>query len=81
MLKFSTGEVELRQTILDNERERVKIGSGSLSSLIQKQSDLIEAQQRLLENQIRFEVALAMWQYTSGNLLSANGIEITAPAM
>ena len=77
VLRLSDNEVKLRQSIFDNERVRVNIGSGLLSSLIQKQTDLIEAQQRLLENQVRYEIALATWQYTRGSLLSDNGIQVT----
>ena len=80
VLKLSDNEVKLRQSIFDNERIRVNIGSGLLGSLIQKQTDLIEAQQRLLENQVRYEIALATWQYTRGSLLTDNGIQVTGPA-
>lgn len=77
VLRLSDNEVKLRQSIFDNERVRVNIGSGLLSSLIQKQTDLIEAQQRLLENQVRYEITLATWKYTRGSLLSDNGIQVT----
>jgi outer membrane protein TolC len=81
VFELSRSEVELRQKIFEHEQQRIQIGSGSISSLIQKHSDLIEARQRLLENQIRYEVALASWQYTNGTLLIDNNIEITAAAM
>ncbi len=77
VLDLSSKEVQLRQRIFDNERQRVQIGSGSISTLIQKQADYIEAKQRLLENQIRYEMALAMLQYTQGSLLSDSGILIS----
>lgn len=77
VLGLSKKEVKLRQNIFDNERLRVQIGSGSLGSLIQKQVDFIESKQRMLENQIRYEVALATWQYVRGSLLSDNGIQIS----
>ena len=81
VFKLSRSEVELRQKMFEYEQQRIQIGSGSISSLIQKHSDLIEARQRLLENQIRYEIALATWQYTNGTLLTDNHIEITATAM
>jgi len=81
VLKLSRSEVELRQKMFEYEQQRIQIGSGSISSLIQKHSDLIEARQRLLENQIRYEIALASWQYANGTLLTDNHIEITATAM
>ena len=81
VLKLSRSEVDLRDRIFASEQQRIQMGSGSISSLIQKQSDLIDARQRLLENVIRYEVAVAMWQYTRGTLLPDNGIAITASAM
>lgn len=78
VIKLSDSEVKLRKNIFDNERLRIELGSGLLSTLIQKQADLIEAQQRLLENQNRYEIALATWQYTRGTLLTDNGIQITS---
>jgi outer membrane protein len=80
VLIASHDEVALRQTIFNNERQRHQLGVGLLGSLIQKQVDLTEAQQRLLENQIRFEVALATWQYTQGSLLSEHQIQIASQA-
>ncbi len=80
VLKLSDNEVKLRQSIFDNERTRVNIGSGLLSSLIQRQTDLIEARQRLLESQVRYEIALATWQFTRGSLLTDNGIQVTGIA-
>lgn len=77
VLDLSSKEVQLRQRIFDNERQRVQIGSGSISNLIQKQADYIESKQRMLENQIRYEVALALLQYVQGSLLSDNGIHIS----
>lgn len=76
VIKLGTDELKLRQSTFDNERQRIQLGSGSLSNLIQKQADLIEASQRLLENQVRYEIALATWQYTRGSLLIDNGIHI-----
>lgn len=75
-LDLSKKEVQLRDKIFQNERQRVHIGSGSLGALLQKQADWIESSQKLLENQVRYEIALAMWQYTRGSLLADNGISI-----
>jgi outer membrane protein TolC len=80
ILIASQDEVELRQIMFDNERQRYQLGVGLLGSEIQKQVDLTEAQQRLLENRIRFEVALATWQYIQGSLLSDHQIEIVGQA-
>jgi outer membrane protein TolC len=78
VLIASHDEVTLRKTLFDNERQRHQLGVGLLGSLIQKQVDLTEAQQRLLENRIRFEIALATLQYTQGILLSEHQIQIAA---
>ncbi|MDO8319763.1 TolC family protein [Rhodoferax sp.] len=80
VLSASHDEVALRQTLFDNERQRHQLGVGLLGNLIQKQVDLTEAQQRLLENQIRFELALATWQYTQGSLLSDHQIQVATQA-
>lgn len=80
VLVASHEEVALRQTLFDNERQRHQLGVGLLGSLIQKQVDLTDAQQRLLENQIRFEMTLATWQYTLGSLLSDHQIQVAAEA-
>lgn len=80
VLKLSDSEVKLRLSIFENERIRVRLGVGLIGNLIQKQSELIEAQQRLVENQTRYEIALVTWQYTRGNLLTDNGIVITNAA-
>lgn len=77
ILESSHEEVKLRQTISDNERQRIKLGSGSLGTLIQRQVDLTEAKQRLLENRVRFELAMATWQYTRGSLLTDNHIQVS----
>lgn len=81
VLRTSQEEVALRQAIDDNERKRFEVGMGLLGTLIQKQIDLVEARQRLLENQIRFEVAWATWQYSQGSLLRAHQIEVSAQAL
>lgn len=80
VLVASHDEVALRQALFDNERQRHQLGVGLLGSLLQKQVDLTEARQRLLENQIRFEVALATWQYTQGSLLSDHQIQVATQA-
>lgn len=76
VLNLSKAEVTLRQSLLDTERHRVQIGVGTLGNLLQKQADLIESRQRLLENQTRHALAVATWQYTQGSLLTDNGIHI-----
>jgi outer membrane protein TolC len=77
IIQSSQHDVTLRQTIFINERQRVDLGVGLLGALIQKQVDLTEAKQRLLENQIRFETAMATWQYAQGRLLADHHILVS----
>ena len=77
VLDLSKKELKLREKIFENERQRLQAGSGLLSALLQKQVDFIEAGQKLLDNQVRYEIALNMWQYTRGTLLADNGITIS----
>ena len=69
-------DLKLREEIFVNEQQRVKLGSGSVGNLIQKQSEWLEARQRLLENQVRVEIAYSLLQYTEGKLLVEHGILI-----
>jgi hypothetical protein len=42
--------------------------------------EMMEAQVRLLDNRIRYEVALATWRYTQGSLLNDHLIQFADPA-
>lgn len=69
-------DLDMRQTLLKHEEERHRIGVGLLGTLVQRQIDLTEAQQRLLENQIRFELALSNWHYIQGQFFSTFHIHV-----
>ena len=75
-VRLGGADLKLREDIFANEQQRVKLGSGSVSNLIQKQSEWLEARQRLLENQVRGEIASSLLQYTEGKLLAEHGILI-----
>lgn len=77
IIQSSHRDVTLRQTIFINERHRVDLGIGLLGALIQKQVELTEAKQRLLESQVRFETAMATWQYAQGRLLADHHIVVS----
>lgn len=77
IVQSSQDDVTLRQAIFVNERQRVDLGVGLLGALIQKQVDLTEAKQRLLESQVRFETAMATWQYAQGRLLADHHIAVS----
>lgn len=76
VLENGAADFVLREQIDAVEKERYRLGTGSLNALIQKEAELIEARLRMLENQVRFEVALATWQYLRGELLTLAGIRI-----
>jgi outer membrane protein TolC len=78
VLISSQEDLALRQTILNNERQRFQLGVGLLGNLLQKQIDVLDAEQRLLENEIRYEFALVTWQYTQGSLLADHQIDIAS---
>jgi hypothetical protein len=75
-VRLGETDVNLRADIFSNELQRTKLGSGSVSALIQRQSEWLEARQRLLESQIRSEIAASLLQYTRGTLLAEHGILI-----
>lgn len=76
VLENGAVDYTLREQIEALEKERYRLGTGSLNALIQKEAELIEARLRTLENQVRFEVALATWLYLKGELLADAGITV-----
>jgi outer membrane protein TolC len=76
VLRLSQSEISVRKDIVTNEQQRIQLGSGSISNLIQKQIDWIDARQRGIENQLRYEIAYASWLYSKGFLLKDYGIDI-----
>ncbi len=76
VLELSATDFALREKVETIEQERYRLGVGSLNVLIQKEAELIEARLRVLENQVRFEVALATYLYLRGELLSYAGISV-----
>ena len=63
------------------ERQRDQLGVGLVCSVMNKQADLTEAWQRLLENRIRFEAALDTWQYIHESMPSDHQIQVAAQAI
>jgi outer membrane protein TolC len=74
VLANSEADHALRVRIDAVERERYRLGTGSLSAVIQKEAEMIEAALRRLDSQVRLEVALATLQYLRGELLAQAGI-------
>lgn len=76
VLENGAADFKLREQIEAVETERYRLGMGSLNAVIQKEAELIEARLRTLDNQVRFEVALATWRYLKGELLADAGISV-----
>jgi outer membrane protein TolC len=76
VLENGAVDFALREQIESVEKERYRLGMGSLNAVIQKESEVIEARLRTLDNQVRFEVALATWRYLKGELMADAGITI-----
>lgn len=76
VLDNSQVDYKLREQIDAVERERYRLGTGSLNAVIQKEAEMIEAALRTLDSQVRFEVALSTWQYLRGELLAQAGITV-----
>ena len=74
VLANSEADYRLRVQIDAVERERYRLGAGSLSAVIQQEAEMIEAGLRRLDSQVRLEVALATWYYLRGELLAQAGI-------
>jgi outer membrane protein TolC len=76
VLANSEADYRLRVQIDGVERERYRLGTGSLAAVIQKEAEMIESTLRRLDSQVRLEVALATWHYLRGDLLADAGIEL-----
>ncbi len=74
LLSKARADLHLRLKLDLIERERYRLGMGSISAMIQKEADLIEARIRLLDGQVRYAVALSTYWYLNGELLSRAGI-------
>ena len=62
----SEQDVQLQQTIYDNEVRRFMLGNTILSTVIQKSNQLMEAKIRHIDNQVKFEQAKTMFYIYSG---------------
>jgi outer membrane protein TolC len=62
----SEQDVQLQQTIYDNEVRRFMLGNTILSTVIQKSNELMDAKMRHIDNQVKFEQAKTMFYIYSG---------------
>jgi outer membrane protein TolC len=73
-------EVQTRQALLDDERQRFQAGLGLLSSLLQSEQDLLESRIRASDSQGRLETARLALLLADGGLLTAYGIDTPLPS-
>lgn len=73
-------EVQTREVLLEDERQRFNAGVGLLSTLLQSEQDLIESRIRLADAQGRLETARIARLLADGNLLASYGIDVTLPS-
>jgi len=69
-----TKDVELRNRLLENERVRYETGLGLLAQLLQREGELNESRQRLVESNVRLGQAHAALMFADGSLLDEYGI-------
>lgn len=74
-------EVQTRQALLDDERQRFNAGLGLLGNLLQAEQDLLESRIRSADVQGRLETARLALLLADGTLLSAYGIDTPLPSL
>lgn len=73
-------ELQARQTLLADERQRFDAGMGLLSTLLQAEQDVIDSRIRFADARGRLETARIGLLLAEGGLLSAHGIETPLPS-
>ncbi len=76
IVEQSKADVALRQQLYDNEMERFRLGNIPYAALAQKETDLIEAQVRGIENESRLEYAKFLYLYYRDVALEAYNIHL-----
>jgi outer membrane protein TolC len=74
-------EVQTRQALLDDERQRFNAGLGLLGNLLQAEQDLLESRIRAADAQGRLETARLALLLADGTLLPAYGIDTPSPSL
>ena len=72
----SAEDVQLQQTIYDNEVRRFMLGNTILSTVIQKSNSLMDAKMRYIDNQVKFEQSKTMYYIYSGQFFDHYGISL-----
>lgn len=76
IVEQSKADVALRQQLYDNEMERFRLGNIPYAALAQKETDLIEAKVRGIENESRLEYAKFLYLYYRDVALEAYDIHL-----
>ncbi len=74
-------EVQTRQALLDDERQRFNAGLGLLGNLLQAEQELLESRIRAADALGRLETARLALLLADGTLLSAYGIDTPLPSL
>lgn len=72
--------LDLSQKTLDAEQHKYELGAETVFFVLEAQTELTQAQQALLQAQVRYQLAVAAVQYATGDLLSHFQVEITGLA-
>ncbi|MGA0059855.1 MAG: TolC family protein [Planctomycetota bacterium] len=67
-IRASRESVRLSETQLDTERERLRVGRGTIFEVQQRNQELLEARQRLLRNQLDYRISESRLDYVQGDL-------------
>ena len=76
IVEQSHADVALRLQLLDNETERFKMGNVPYAALAQKETDLVEAKVRAIENEARLEYSKFLYLYYRDVALEAYDIHL-----
>jgi outer membrane protein TolC len=69
-------DLQLRQRLVETERERYNLGVGQLSNWLQRENELLEARHRLGEARMRAQMARVAWLFAQGTLLDEYDIAL-----
>ena len=73
-VRASRESVRLSETQLDTERERLRVGRGTIFEVQQRNQELLEARQRLLRNQLDYRISESRLEYVQGDLAVGPGV-------
>jgi len=75
-LKGMEDDLKLRRDLLEGEREMYRVGLSPLSQILRREGDVIETELRVVDAQMRLELARTALMTADGSLLTDNQIEV-----